>query len=203
MAALRLTGWPWGPICGSRGASSASRRSGPTVSPMVTAVRAPAAAATVQSKPRRVRPAWGSSAEAASTGSAADNAGRRLGRRRARRAITHLAPRWAKRAPMVTQAIQKWAAGKPKCHGYHWAILATPENTMKIPPATRGKMPMRSTRSRTRRTGGKDRNRGQTTHSLASSTGNEAMPHATCIPWDTRNNPVGREGTGSQDRGCC
>ena len=47
---------------------------------------------------------------------------------------------------MVTHAIQKWAAGNPNRHGYHWAMLAIPENTMKMPPATSGNSPIRSTK---------------------------------------------------------
>ena len=53
-----------------------------------------------------------------------------------------------------------------------------------------------------RRPGGNDTNRGQTTQSLASSTGTEAIPLATCTPWVKRNRPAGRAGTGSHDTGC-
>ena len=65
---------------------------------------------------------------------------------------------------------------KENRHGYHWAMLATPENVMKMPPATSGNRPMRSTRSTDALATGKETNRGQTTHSLAISTGTEAMP---------------------------
>ena len=88
-------------------------------------------------------------------------------RLKARRVMAHLAPAWARRAPIVTHAIQKWEAVKEKGQGYHWAMLATPENTMNTPPPTRGSRPSRSTRCPALRTGGKDRNRGQTTQSLA------------------------------------
>ena len=49
--------------------------------------------------------------------------------------MAHLAPTWATIAPMVTHAIQKWEAVKENRHGYHWAMLATPENAMKMPAA--------------------------------------------------------------------
>ena len=81
-------------------------------------------------------------------------------------------------------------------------MLATPLNTMKIPPVTRARIPSRSTASATRRPGGNDTNRGHTTQSLATSTGREAMPLATCSPCVNRNRPAGRAGTGSQDSGC-
>ena len=93
--------------------------------------------------------------------------------------MAHLAPTWATMAPMVTQAIQKWEAVNEKRHGYHWAMLATPENAMKMPPPTSGNRPMRSTRWLARLTGGRATNRGQTSHSLAMSTGTDAMPAAT------------------------
>ncbi len=71
-------------------------------------------------------------------------------------------------------------------HGYHKAMLATPEKVMKIPPATSGKRPMRSTRWLARLAGGKATNRGQTSHSLAISTGTDAIPLTTCRPWVNR-----------------
>src|SRR5438270_3856990 len=81
-------------------------------------------------------------------------------------------------------------------------MLAIPENTMKIPPATRGKSPIRSTRWATFLIGGSETNRGHTTHSLARRIGIEAIPAATCRPWVTRYRPAGRAGTGSQLSGC-
>ena len=45
---------------------------------------------------------------------------------------------------------------------------------------------MRSTRWLARLTGGKATNRGQTSHSLAMSTGTEAMPATTWRPWVKR-----------------
>ena len=116
--------------------------------------------------------------------------------------MAHLAPPWATMAPIVTHAIQKWAAGKAKCQGYHWAMLAIPENTMNTPPATRGNSPMRSTMWVRRLAGGKARKRGHTTQSLARSTGREAIPVATCTPWVRRYRPAGRAGTGNHDSGC-
>ena len=65
-------------------------------------------------------------------------------------------------------------------------MLATPLPTMEIPPVTRARMPSRSTASAMRRPGGKDTKRGQTTQSLATSTGSEAMPQATWSPWVNR-----------------
>jgi hypothetical protein len=103
----------------------------------------------------------------------------------------------------VTHAIQKCDAVNEKCHGYHCAMLAIPENTMKIPPATRGNNPTRSTRSLIRLAGGNDTNRGQTTQSLASNTGIDAIPDATWMPWLIRYRPIGRVGMGNQDCGCC
>ena len=100
---------------------------------------------------------------------------------------------------MVTHAIQKWEAVNANRHGYHWAMLATPENTMKIPPPTSGNRPIRSTTSLARFTAGRETNRGQTTHSLAMSTGTEAMPAATWMPWLSRYSPAGRAGMGSHE----
>jgi hypothetical protein len=91
---------------------------------------------------------------------------------------------------------------KENRQGYHWAMLATPLNTMKMPPVTRARIPSRSTASAMRRPGGNDTNRGHTTQSLARSTGSEAIPQATCRPWVSRNSPAGRAGTGSQESGC-
>ena len=145
---------------------------------------------------------WGS-ATVPRTGSAPASGGRRDGRVSARREIAHLAPTWATIAPMVTKAIQKWEAVNENRHGYHWAMLATPENTMKIPPPTSGNRPIRSTTLLARLTAGRATNRGHTTHSLATSTGTEAMPATTWMPWLRRYRPAGRAGIGSHAWGCC
>ena len=87
---------------------------------------------------------------------------------------------------MVTHAIQKWVAVNENRHGYHWAMLATPEKVMNTPPATSGKSPIRSTKWLTLRTGGYATKRGHTTHSLAIRTGTEAMPATTWTPWVRR-----------------
>ena len=81
-------------------------------------------------------------------------------------------------------------------------MLATPVQTMKIPPPTRASSPIRSTTSLGRRNGGTDSRRGQTSQSLATSTGTEAIPAATWRPWVKRNRPAGRAGTGNQLIGC-
>src|SRR3989441_12913383 len=102
---------------------------------------------------------------------------------------------------MTTQAVQKGGGVKENRQGYHWAMFATPLKTMKIPPVTRARIPSRSTASATRRPGGNDTNRGHTTQSLATSTGREAMPLATCSPCVNRNRPAGRGGAGRQGSG--
>src|SRR5581483_8471760 len=91
---------------------------------------------------------------------------------------------------------------KENRQGYHWAMLATPVQTWKIPPPTRARSPTRSTTSLNRRKGGTDSSRGQTSHSWASSTGRAAIPAATGTPWVTRYSPAGRAGTGNHDTGC-
>src|SRR3954447_10752445 len=114
LRALQFTGRPWGPTAGSRGASTARRRSGLNVWPTVTTVSIPEVPATTPRNPRRDNPSAGASATVLSAGSAAANRGRRDGRVRARLVIIHLAPTWANNAPIVTQAIQKWVAVNEK-----------------------------------------------------------------------------------------
>ena len=116
--------------------------------------------------------------------------------------MAHLAPMWATRAPIVIQAVQKWVAVNEKRHGYHWAMLATPENSRNTAPPTSGRRPSRSTAWATPLTGGNETKRGQTSHSLASSRGTVAMPVATCTPWVIRYRPAGRGSTGNQATGC-
>ena len=100
--------------------------------------------------------------------------------------MTHFAPTWATSAPIVTHAIQKWVAVNENRHGYHCAMLATPEKTMKMLPATSGNSPTRSTRWAIPLTAGQATNRGQMTHSLAIRTGTDAIPAATWIPCVSR-----------------
>src|SRR5204862_368126 len=73
---------------------------------------------------------------------------------------------------------------------------------LRVAPATSGNSRTRSTRWLTLFTAGRETKRGHTTHNLASSTGIDAMPAATCTPWVTRYRPAGRDGTGSHDSGC-
>lgn len=145
----------------------------------MSAAEVPATVARNPRRDRETRCEGGGSATAPSTGSASASRGRREGSPSERLVSTHFAPMCATRAPIVTQAIQKCEAVKENRHGCHWAMFATPENTIQMLPATSARIPMRSTRCASPLTGGKERNRGQTSQSLASRTGTDAIPVAT------------------------
>src|SRR3981081_1067306 len=94
LAALLLIGW----LAGLRGASRAKRRRAGTVCPAVTNTSVPDAPTTLARQTRRVRPGCGSSAVVPRVGSADLIS---APRRNDRRTMCHLAPRWARMAPMV------------------------------------------------------------------------------------------------------
>ena len=92
--AERLTGKPWGPVSGRRGASRSNFRKGHTVWPTVSRVTNPDAPATRERKIRR------SMVAASAVRAGGDD------RESACRVVVNLAPMWTINAPMVIHATQ-------------------------------------------------------------------------------------------------
>ena len=88
--------------------------------------------------------------------------------------------------PTATHATAQCTRVKAKPHGYHWKTFITPVLTWNRAEPIRTATEPRSTACTTPRTGGHSNSLRYTENSLASSSGTQARPVATWVPWLSR-----------------